>query len=295
MRQRREEAVASTTGGPAGGLCSEEADGLITICKRRLTFVKPSDDPHFNFVCSWAVFLVGVCLVAENLASTAYGRFGEGAYVTLPPHIGWWLMELPVTITFAYFFFVKGGSQSREPVPRFCAAVMCWHYAYRGWIFPFSIVSHKDSKFSLVPALFGSMVTVTHGYLNAKWFAEHGKHLNRQWLRSPLFRLGIAMYASGFYMLTWHDTILRNLRTPGGPRYSIPRGGLFEYATCAQYFCELWTFLGFWLISAGPNGAFIFMVSVSNLVPRSVMTTTWYKKTFPGEYPERYHLIPFIF
>ncbi len=84
---------------------------------------------------------------------------------------------------------------------------------------------HKDSAFDLFPALFGSLVTVTHGYLNAKWFAQFGKHLagsasdRWRWLRTPWFMLGLLLYTSGFTMVVYHDFLLRNMRTPGGPRY----------------------------------------------------------------------------
>lgn len=77
-----------------------------------------------------------------------------------------------------------------------------------------------------------------------------------------------------------HDHIMRELRTPGGPRYSVPYGGLFDWpwggATCAHYLAELWAWLGFWLLSCGPNGAFIFCVSLVNLVPRAASTHAWY-------------------
>ena len=83
---------------------------------------------------------------------------------------------------------------------------------------------HKDSAFDLIPALFGSLVTVTHGYLNAKWFAQFGKHLagsasdRWRWLRSPCFVLGLLLYVSGFTMVVYHDSLLRTMRTPGGPQ-----------------------------------------------------------------------------
>merc|ERR1719487_490154 len=114
------------------------------------------------------------------MSSTAYGRFGSDAKFAVSPRLGWWLMEIPCTVSFVYFFFVRGGSQSREAMPRFCAFLFCGHYFYRGWIFPSLIRVHGDSKnFSLVPALGGWAVTILHGYLSAQWFAEHGKHLKR--------------------------------------------------------------------------------------------------------------------
>lgn len=261
--------------------------------------VRVSSSPYFNLVCTWAFALVVVCLITELCSSTAYGKFGSGAVFTLPPRIGWWCMEIPVTVMFVYTFFIKGGSQSKELVPRICAAVVCMHYGYRGWIYPYLIRSHPGatSNFSLVPAVGGWMVTITHGYLNGKWYAEYGTHLrSKKWLRDPRFICGIIIYLTGFAALVHHDNLMRDLRSTPGPRYRIPRGGLFEYATQAVYFCELWTWFGFFLISWGPNGLFIFLVSFANLVPRSVATHNWYLQKFGQEYADlnRKYLVPFV-
>jgi len=269
----------------------------------RVAMINVTESDHFNGVVTVAACIVCITLCAELWSSTAYGKFGKTASLaTVDPRFGWWLMELPVTLTFLYFFFFKGGPQSQKLVPRICAANFCFHYSYRGWLFPFLIRSHASSKFSLVPALFGSLVTVTHGYLNAKWLSTHGTHLadTRNWLRNPRFLGGAALYVGGFSLLVWHDHILRTLRDPNdppdAPRYAIPHGGLFEYATCPQYLCELITFTGMALLSCGPNGAFIVAISVVNLVPRAVQTSQWYHENFGDAYPaERKHLVPFLF
>jgi len=104
------------------------------------------------------------------------------------------------------------------------------------------------------------------------------------------------MYFTGLMSLIWHDKIVRDLRTEDGPRYKIPHGGLFEYVTCAQYTVELWAWFGFFLMSWGPNGLFIFLVSCVNLIPRASLTTEWYIKNFGDEYPsDRKHIIPFLY
>ncbi|CAE8640214.1 unnamed protein product [Polarella glacialis] len=96
--------------------------------------------------------------------------------------------------------------------------------------------------------------------------------------------------------LVYHDHLMRQLRATPGPRYRIPRGGLFEYATQAVYFCELWTWLGFFLMSWGPNGAFILCVSLANLIPRAVASHNWYLQHFGDDYAalDRRYLIPFL-
>jgi len=137
--------------------------GTITHWKQRLAAHSLTGDEHFDAVVGWAAIMVATCLCAELTASTQYGKFADGAMVTIPARLGWWLLELPVTITFLYFFFGKGGPQSQQTVPRLMAGVMCWHYSYRGWLFPFLMTPHRESQFDLVPALGGALVTVTHG------------------------------------------------------------------------------------------------------------------------------------
>lgn len=202
-------------------------------------------------------------------------------------------------MTFMYTFYVVGGPQSRDPVPRFLAGIMCMHYAYRGWIFPYLIrvAPGSSNNFSLLPAVGGSLVTVTHGYLNAKWYATAGTHLRgARWFRDVRFKVGLTVYLSGFIALVYHDYLLRELRATPGPRYRIPHGGVFDYVTSAGYLCELWTWMGFALMSWGPNGCFIFAVSLANLVPRAAASHTWYLEQFGDEYAElnRTRLIPFV-
>lgn len=246
----------------------------------------------------WAALLVCVCFVAEMISPTAYGRFGinNSGTIKLDSRLGWWLMELPCSVVFVLNFFYFGGPQSKKNVPRLFAAMFCGHYLYRGWYFPLSMNMYNGSQiFSIVPALFGWVVTITHAYLNAKWYSTYGKHLTWQWIRSWWFVGSAALYYGSFFMIVWHDHILRSLRPcPGGRRYCLPHEGLFVYATSAQYLVELTAWFGFWMMSYGPNGAFIFFISLVNLIPRAYSTHLWYLDRFGDEYASlgRARLIP---
>ena len=239
----------------------------------------------------------------QNVQSTPYGRFGNGPAMTMPldPKVGWWLMELPCSVLFWVLFWVRGGPQARKPAALFAGFVFTCHYLYRGWAFPLLLNVQKGTKnFDLSIALGSWMVTSVHATLNAWWFSTYGKHLSKgggwAWLKSTQFRVGALMYYSGLALVIWHDHIMRVLRPcPGGARYCIPQGGLFDYATAAHYLSELWMWLGFAVMFGGPGGMFIFLVSLVNLVPRSAATHSWYLSKFDNYASlERARLVPFL-
>ena len=240
--------------------------------------------------------LISAC--AELSASTPYGKFGNPGTgiltIAISPKIGWFLMELPCSVMFIYQFYIVGGPQSKKGVPRFLAFLFCCHYLYRGWIFPYNLNVHQNAKNFDLGIAFGSWsVTILHAYLNGRWYAEHGTHLTEPvldkhadtktyWYTSIRFRLGLMMYYTGLISIVYHDTLMRNLRPcANGKRYCIPHGGLFEYVTMGAYLSELWCWLGFAIASWGPNGLFIFLVSLVNLMPRSAASHNWYLEKFP--------------
>lgn len=252
-----------------------------------------------------AAALVVVCAVSEAISSTPYGKFGSASGLLtygLHPKLGWWIMELPCSMVFAYSFFVKGGAQSSNTAPKFFAFVFMCHYLYRGWLYPiFMIKVHSESARNFDVAIaFGSwVVTVTHGYLNARMFAQHGRHLadraKTHWFQQTKFRLGIAIYYTFLACTIYHDYLMRELRPcPNGERYCIPTGGLYDYVTSAQYLCELCMWFGFAMASGfRVNGLFILCVSLVNLVPRSIANHEWYLSKFDSyEALGRARLVP---
>ncbi|CAN0015160.1 unnamed protein product, partial [Hapterophycus canaliculatus] len=58
------------------------------------------------------------------------------------------------------------------------------------------------------------------------------------WLVDPRFLIGSVMFAAGMGINIHSDGILRRLRAPGETGYKIPRGGMFEYVSGANFFGE---------------------------------------------------------
>uniref|UniRef100_A0A8C1Q737 3-oxo-5-alpha-steroid 4-dehydrogenase C-terminal domain-containing protein n=1 Tax=Cyprinus carpio TaxID=7962 RepID=A0A8C1Q737_CYPCA len=55
-----------------------------------------------------------------------------------------------------------------------------------------------------------------------------------------VFLLGSCMWLLGCIINIHSNHILRNLRKPGETDYKIPRGGMFEYVSGANFFGEIW-------------------------------------------------------
>lgn len=299
--KRRTQGVSGGSDFAAADPSSFDKD-VEDLTSRRVTWW-PNGSPRYRAAVALACVLVPVCFLAENTQSTAYGKFGgadaDKIGIALPPRLGWWLMELPVTVTFLVTFFIIGGPQTHEPIPRFLAALVCMHYGYRGWIFPYLIrvAPGATNNFSILPALGGWVVTITHGILTGGWLSTHGIHLrSKSWKKDPRFLFGVFLYLTGFAAVVYHDHLIRELRATPGPRYRIPHGGLFDYATSAGYFSELWAWTGFALMMWGPNGVFILGVSLANLIPRAIVSHQWYLNTFGVEYAslDRAKLVPYF-
>ncbi|MBN1531736.1 MAG: 3-oxo-5-alpha-steroid 4-dehydrogenase [Spirochaetes bacterium] len=240
--------------------------------------------------------IIGMCFV-----KTPYGRFGTERFgIRLDPRLGWFLMELPATLSFLFFFF--RGRNAFDAVPLVFLAVWIVHYANRGFIFPLKMrvdPGHRRT-FNLAVVMSGWIVTALHGYLNAVYFTEFGVRYTLHWLADPRFIVGIAVYYAGYLLNIHSDSVIRNLRprqTEGEPRsgrYSIPRGGAFTYVTSPQYLGEIIAWTGFAVFTWSLAGVFILAITAANLIPRARENHRWYREHF-ADYPaSRRALVPFL-
>ena len=122
------------------------------------------------------------------------------------------------------------------------------------------------------------------------------------------FEVGIVLIIIGFWIVVTSDRILLNLKkqnqlivkkrmvtTTTSPitsstssnnnnnksRYSIPYGGSFYWVSSPHYFGELLEWIGFCIASNYSLCSLSFVLwTAANLIPRSIHTHNWYKKTF---------------
>jgi 3-oxo-5-alpha-steroid 4-dehydrogenase 1 len=266
------------------------------------TSYSSSSFPEYRTVFYCGLLFALVALVGCLVVESPYGKLQANglipASLSLNPRFGWFLMELPATLSFTYFYFTSPNKWN--PVSLFFACLWYLHYGNRGFYFPFTIRVSSGSKanFSLLVILAGWMFTSLHGYLSANWYGRVGQHLDSSWLMEPQFIVGFIGYQLSFWITIHSEHIQRNLRSlkpkVDEPRYKIPRGGMFDYITNPTYFFELTGWFFFALMTSNPGGLLVFVVSCINLIPRAFQQHNWYLKTFGSEYPkERKVLVPF--
>lgn len=209
--------------------------------------------------------------------------------------VAWVLMEAPV-------FFVMLGmwafSERRfEAVPLVFFLLFELHYFQRSFVFPF-----KMSGKSKMPAgimLMGIVFNVLNGYIQGEWIfylAPAGKYAP-EWFASPQFIAGAALFVAGM-AVNWHsDYIVRHLRKPGDTKHYLPKGGMFNYVTSANYFGEFVEWTGFAVMTWSWAGALFALWTFANLAPRAASINKKYREWFGDEMKGKNlkRIIPFIY
>ena len=82
---------------------------------------------------------------------------------------------------------------------------------------------------------------------------------------------GIGIFAAGMFINIQSDSILRGLRQPGDKpgQYHIPKGGLFNYVSGANFFGEIVEWAGFALAARTIPAFAFFVFTACNIGPRA--------------------------
>jgi 3-oxo-5-alpha-steroid 4-dehydrogenase 1 len=259
-----------------------------------------TSDPTYDMILLIAFGYAALIALGARFGKASYGVFSSArTKLNLQPQLGWLLMELPASLSFLYFYLQ--GQNRWEPVPLFFLFVWMVHYGNRGFIFPLRMRVPKGLKrdFHISVVLFGWIVTILHGYLNATFISELSDQYTTAWLTDPRFLIGIAIYYTGFITNVHSESIIRNLRSKeeaerGENVFRIPNGGLFRWISSATYATEILSWIGFAIATWALGAVFVLLVTAANLIPRAFQMHRWYQKEFPDYPKERKALIPFI-
>jgi steroid 5-alpha reductase family enzyme len=141
--------------------------------------------------------------------------------------------------------------------------------------------------------LLAAAFNLGNAYLNRHYlfYFSDGRY-TADWLRDPRFIIGALLFIAGFAINRWADDTLRQLRQPGETGYRIPRGGLYRYISCPNYFGEILEWTG-WAVATWSLPGLTFAVwTFANLAPRAISHYSWYHEEFEDYPAERKALIP---
>ncbi len=241
-----------------------------------------------------AIFAMAIiAFIVLFFVAAPYGRYtrrGWGARIG--NRLGWIIMEAPAVVVFALCFAL--GSRTASVMPIIFLAMWQIHYLRRTLVFPFRMRGSRRQMTVFVMAL-GLAFNVMNGYLNGRYINTFGPVYGTEWLADPRFIVGALLFFAGFAVNLHSDEVLRRLRQPGESGYQIPRGGLFERVSCANYFGEITEWCGWAIATWSLPGLAFALWTAANLLPRARAHHKWYPSQFP-DYPQRRRaVIPFVF
>jgi len=229
-----------------------------------------------------------------QFVTAPYGRHIRGGWgLTVSQRLGWVMMEAPAVFVIALCFVF--GNISQTVISLIFIAMWELHYIHRSFIFPFLIRGGTAKRFPVVLIVMAVVFNTMNGYLNGRYLFHFVPHYPDGWVTDPRFIAGLLLFLGGFLINLHSDHVLRNLRKPGETGYKIPRGGLFEYVSSANYFGELMEWAGWAVATWSLPGLAFAVFTAANLMPSARAHHVWYRKQFPDYPKQRRALIPFVY
>jgi len=273
-------------------------------------------EAHPLYTASIALMVLTIVVGTPSLFfySAPYGRFHAKWSVSVPSWIGWIIMEIPSPIVFVAMLYALSHESSwvDHAVSDAATAMWLFHYIYRSVIYPLRFKS-PNKPMDLWPVILAIFFNVANATMNVYALACPAKASVFgvsflvslfSWPFSGIFRpwdalqlrlcAGVSLYLLGLAANRHSDAILRALRRPGDATYALPRGGLFEYVSAANYAGELLQWCGYALAVATPAAALFAAATAANLVPRALAYHRDYRARFPSYPPQRKAIIPFL-
>lgn len=256
------------------------------------TVLQSVDEKQLLDLLSGFMVLMGiVSYVALRWIQMPYGRYSSPAFgFPVPARLAWFFQELPSLCLPTILLLCLPRIPSLPQLTLLGAFIA--HYIHRTLIFPFLIRGGKPTPFiSFALAL---IFCVYNGYLQGRYLCSYADY-SSDWTTEPFFIIGLSLWFIGLVINIHSDHILRNLRKPGETGYKIPRGGLFEYVSGANFLGEIIEWSGFALAGWSTQSAAFAMFTFLVLCSRAQQHHRWYLEKFEDYPKSRKILIPFLY
>ena len=236
-----------------------------------------------------AIFLFPVLLKI----TAPYGRHSKKNWgVMIDNRLGWILMEIPSLIIFVLLVLL--GPKHPSTVIWILFGLWTVHYFNRSVLFPLRTKT-SGKKMPMIIMFSAVFFNLINASINGYWFGFVSPAYPENWLTDPRFILGGIIFITGFIINQAADKKLIGLRKGGKTGYYIPRGGLFNYISCPNFFGEIIEWAGFAIMAWNLPALSFAVWTAANLIPRALDHHKWYKSHFREEYPKsRKAVIPFV-
>lgn len=247
----------------------------------------------FLLAMSIIAVIVFVCL---HFVDAGYGRFYDRKWgPAINNKLGWVLMEAPVFFAMLVLFLLS--DRRDDSVRIVMLALFELHYFQRSFIFPLLIRGKGRMPLSII--LMGMAFNTLNALMQGGWifFVSDPSYYGSGWLTDPRFVAGTLVFLAGLFINIQSDSIIRHLRKPGDNAHYLPRGGMFNYVTSANYFGEFLEWCGFAILTWSWAGAVFALWTFANLGPRAARIYSHYREEFDGQadFSRLKRIIPFVY
>lgn len=240
------------------------------------------------------VAIAAIVFVILYFIDAGYGMLFDKKWgPPIPNKIAWVCMEAPVFIIM--FILWYNSERQFETVPLLFFLLFELHYIQRAFIFPLLIKG--KSKMPAGIMVMGIVFNILNGFMQGEWLFHlaPADMYTTDWLYSPQFIIGTLLFFTGMGINWQSDYIVRHLRKPGDTNHYLPKGGMFNYVTSANYFGEIIEWCGFAILTWSASGAVFAWWTIANLVPRANTIYRKYQVMFGNKLEKRKRVFPFIY
>ncbi|KTF86347.1 hypothetical protein cypCar_00021981 [Cyprinus carpio] len=241
--------------------------------------------------CSWTFVVGGVLYLLRQITThTPYGRYVDTKVpgMMVPAKAAWFFQELPSFLVPVLLFLTT------ESLPGIGRHLLLWtfclHYFQRTFLY--SMLT-KGRPCPLHIVVYAVSFCSVNGFLQGHYML-HCSQYHSEWHKDTRLITGLLMFFTGMAINIHSDYILRNLRKPGEVSYKIPRGGMFELVSCANFFGEIVEWFGY-AVATWSFPAFSFaLFTFCSIGPRAYHHHRYYLEKFKDYPKSRKAVIPFL-
>ena len=262
-----------------------------------------------------------VTFAACLLLNAPYGRYSasQGWGSLIHAQIAWFFMESPNLWITVLVYCVLREEGTDKLAPNVCNQILllffCAHYVHRSLIYPFRMRNKENAPMPFSVMILAFAFCTWNGAQQALALCCAYSY-DDAWLTDPRFVGGMILAVFGMCVNIHSDSILLSLSlrnkmnknkrqtrsstrgmagTGATSKYVIPRGGMFEYVSAANYTGEIMEWAGFAVACWSLPALAFALYTFSNIGPRGFNHHKWYKREFGVSYPDhRKAVIPFI-